>query len=114
VKRIERVQKTTEKRRSARQTSIKPTRIFIGSQAYPLANVSREGVGIQIEGEHSFFMGQRLAAIKIETDQATRYFDGTISHITHHQAGIICGIRFILKDIEAYNHMARYAQERRV
>jgi len=108
------VQKTTEKRRSARQTNIKPTRIVIGGDAYQLANISREGLGIQIEGDHSFFMGQRLAAIKIETDQATRYFDGTITHITHHQAGVVCGIRFVLKDIEAYNHMARYAQERRV
>jgi hypothetical protein len=108
------VQKTAEKRRSARQTRIKPTRIFIGSETYQVANVSREGLGIQIEEDHSFFMGQRLAAIKIETDQATCYFEGMITHITHHPAGIVCGIRFILKDIEAYNHMARYAQERRV
>jgi len=104
---------TPEKRQSVRRTSLKPSHVFIGNDTYPLANVSREGIGIQIEGNHSFFLGQRLTSIKIETNDTTRYFDGTITHITHQQSGIVCGIRFTLNDIEAYNHMALYEKEQR-
>ncbi len=53
---------TAEKRRSARQTSLKPSHIFIGNDAYPLANVSREGIGIQIE-ERPFFLSGTAAGV---------------------------------------------------
>ncbi|MFC1505236.1 PilZ domain-containing protein [Thermodesulfobacteriota bacterium] len=103
---------TSEKRKSVRQSILEPTHIVIGEDTYQLANVSSQGIGIQVASGHSFYLGQRVVSIKIETDDVARFFDGTITHLTHQQSGVVCGIRFIFNDIEAYNHMARYVKER--
>ena len=105
---------TSEKRQTARYSNLKPTMIGIGNRSYQVVNISREGIGIQIDKDHSFFLGQRLTAIKIQTREQTRFFDGTITHITHQQAIVVCGIRFVLNDIAGYDHMALYVKERSV
>ena len=103
---------TSEKRRTVRQANLLPTRVIIENNTYQVVNVSREGIGIRIEGEHSFYLGQRVTSIAIETQDKTCSFDGAITHITHQQATVVCGIRFDLGDIDAYNHMAQYVEER--
>ena len=103
---------TSEKRQTTRYTNLKPTRVGIGANSYQVVNISREGIGIQIEEDHPFFLGQRLSAIKIQTRAGTRSYDGLITHITHQQAIVVCGIRFVLNDIEGYDHMADYVKER--
>ena len=102
----------SEKRQATRFTKLKPTRIGIGADSYQVVNISREGIGIQIDEDHSFYLGQRLRAIKIKTRSRSRSYDGLITHITHQHATVVCGIRFVLNDIEGYDHMADYVRER--
>ena len=101
-----------EKRQTTRYANLKPTRIGIGENSYQVVNISREGIGIQIDEDHSFYLGQRLSGIKIQTSSRSRSYDGMITHITHQKAATVCGIRFILNDIEGYDHMADYVKER--
>ena len=102
----------SEKRQTTRYTNLKPTRIGIGEKSYQVVNISREGIGILIAEDHSFYLGQRLSAIKIQTSSRSRSYDGMITHITHQQAAVVCGIRFVLNDIAGYDHMADYVKER--
>ena len=88
-----------------------PNDIRINDAAFRLNDIAAEGFGIVVEGEHTFFIGQRLNKIELTCNAQSKTLKGIVSHITKNQQNMICGIRFDFADHSEMEFVARFKEE---
>ncbi len=96
------------KRKTNRLYAIKPTQIKVEGIQYTLNDISEAGLGIIVDGPHTFSMGQRIDAITLELNDRTVLLKGAVAHVDKTASSYICGIRFIFSGIEEYNFVAQF------
>jgi len=106
------MENSQNKRKNDRLYSIKPTHIHLMEKAYWLNDISEGGLGIIVDGPHTFFLGQRIDSIPLQLNDGTVYLKGTVAHINKTELNYICGIRFIFTGIQEYESLARFKKER--
>ena len=100
------------KRQAARSYALKPTHIDVMGKDYRLNDISNGGLGIIVDGPHTFFLGQRIEPITLPLSNGDRYLKGTVAHIHKTESHYICGIRLLLTGIGEYESLARFKKER--
>lgn len=81
-------------------------------QAYRLNDISEGGLGVIVDGPHTFFLGQRIESIALPLNDGEIYLQGTVAHINKTESHYICGIRLRLTGMEEYESLARFKKER--
>ena len=94
-------------RKSERAYVIETKDISINGKAFRLKDIALGGFGVIVEGEHTFFIGQRLNNIELKADSRSKTIKGIVSHITKDQQHIICGIRFEFVDHDEMEFVAK-------
>lgn len=79
---------------------------------YRLNDIGDGGLGIIVDGPDAFLLGQRIDAILLELNDKTILLKGVVAHINKTPRHYICGIRFILDNIDQYQAVARFKEER--
>ena len=106
------MEKSPNKRQTARLYSLKPTHIDLMGKAYRLNDISDGGLGIIVDEPHTLFLGQRIESIPLQFNDGDIYLKGTVAHINKTESHYICGIRLIFTGIEEYESLARFKKER--
>lgn len=106
------MEKGKNKRKTNRLYSIKPTMINLKGKEYRLNDIATEGLGIIVDGPHTFFSGQRFDNITLQLNNGPISLKGIVTHITKNEINYICGVRFILAGIEEYKSAERFKNER--
>lgn len=106
--------KSENKRKTDRLYSIKPTQIKVMGKEYALNDISEAGLGIIVDGPHTFSIGQRIDTITLELKDWVVFLKGAVAHVDKTASSYICGIRFIFSGIEEYNSVARFKKSIRV
>ena len=90
---------------------VESNNIRINDTAFRLNDIAAGGFGIIVEGEHTFFIGQRLDRIELTSDQPSKILKGIVSHITKTQQHIICGVRFDYADHGEMDFVTRFMED---
>jgi len=102
---------TENNRKSERAYFIESKDISINGKAFRIKDIATGGFGVVVEGEHTFFMGQRLNNIELTDGDQSKTLKGIVSHITKDQQHIICGIRFDFADHNEMDFVAKFKEE---
>lgn len=102
---------TENNRESERTYFVESKDISINGKAFRLKDIAMGGVGVVVEGEHTFFIGQRLNNIELTASNQSKTLKGMVSHITKDQQHIICGIRFDFADHNEMEFVASFKKE---
>lgn len=98
---------TENNRKSERTYFFESKDISINGNAFRLKDIAMGGVGVVVDGEHTFFIGQRLNNIELTASNQSKTLKGIVSHITKDQQEIICGIRFDFADHNEMEFVAK-------
>ena len=69
--------------------------VTIGEARFLMNNISSEGIGVVVEGPDTFFLGQRIEAIRFPKENQDMILKGIVSHLSKTDRGYLCGIRFV-------------------
>jgi hypothetical protein len=95
-----------ENRRASHRSHPSQTKkILINTKQFILKDISREGIGVFVENSSEFFIGQRIASIFLEGHAKGRPLIGIVNHMSENDSGIVCGIRFDLKNNNEFEYV---------
>lgn len=99
------------KRKLDRLQAIEPIEINIKGNKYRLHDISEYGLGIIVDGENSFPLGQRIDSIPLQLNDKDVALKGVVTHISKTDINYLCGIRFIFDNIEEYKSVVQFKKE---
>lgn len=85
----------------------KSKKILINETLFILNNISREGIGVLVEGSCDFSLGQSITSIFLENHADAQALIGIVSHMSQNEAGIVCGIQFEFRNSAEFDYVEK-------
>lgn len=101
------------RRQAARKNTQHGPIVTIDEERFLVDNISSEGIGVVVEGPDTFFLGQRIEAIRFPKERQDITLNGIVSHISKTDRGYLCGICFVFSGAGDYAFVQALAQEYR-
>ena len=99
------------RRQTTRSTTQYGAIVTIGKERFLINNISSEGIGIVVEGPDTFFLGQRIEAIRFPKENPELHLEGIVSHSSKTDRGYVCGIHFVFSRTEDFTFVEGLARK---